>query len=150
MQKTIYNYEDLQHSVDTLIGKFGLKKTIEVLESLSENTQLKSKESDKIKLLFVYIVSKSIKVFDLKEEDYYTNTIQEYREARMSCYYLLRKYTGISYRKIGEDFKQTKRAILYNYQKCEDMLSIPTYYKEFADRFKTLEDHLINFIAKLK
>ncbi len=64
MQKTIYNYEDLQHSVDTLIGKFGLKKTIEVLESLSENTQLKSKESDKIKLLFVYIVSKSIKVFD--------------------------------------------------------------------------------------
>ena len=150
MQKTIYNYEDLQHSVDTLIGKFGLKKTIEVLESLSENTQLKPKESDKIKLLFVYIVSKSIIVFDLKEEDYYTNTIQEYREARMSCYYLLREYTGISYRKIGEDFKQTKRAILYNYQKCEDMLSIPTYYKEFADRFKTLEDHLINFIAKLK
>lgn len=33
MQKKVYNYNYLQDNIDTLIGKFGLHKTIEVLET---------------------------------------------------------------------------------------------------------------------
>lgn len=149
MKKATHDYHDLQQSIDTLIGKFGLQKTIEVIGSLSNNTELQATDSEKVKLLLVFIVSQSIEVFDLKEEQFYSSTIQEYREARMACYYLLKKYTDTSYAKIGENFKQSKRAILYNYHKCDEILSIPQYYRFFVEKFKTLENNTINFIAKL-
>ncbi|TGV03596.1 hypothetical protein [Flavivirga rizhaonensis] len=149
MKRTVYDYHDLQQSIDTLIGKFGLNKTIEVIDNLSGNTELQSKDSEKVKLLLVFIISQAIEVFNLQEEHFYSSTIQEYREARMACYYLLKKYTKTSYAKIGENFKQSKRAILYNYHKCDEILSIPQYYKTFVEKFKTLENNTINFIAKL-
>lgn len=149
MKKTAYNYHDLQQSIDTLIGKFGLHKTIEVIDSLSNNTELQSKDSQKVKLLLVFIISQSIEVFNLEEEKFYTSTIQEYREARMACYFLLKKYTDASYAKIGDSFQQSKRAILYNYHKCDEILSIPQFYKPFVEKFKILENNIINFIAKL-
>ena len=149
MKKTAFDYHDLQQSIDTLIGKFGLQKTIEVIDSLSNNTELTARDKDKVKLLLVFIISQSIEVFDLKEDNFYQSTVQEYREARMACYYLLKKYTDTSYAKIGESFSQSKRAILYNYHKCDEILSIPQFYKSFVEKFKTLEDNIINFIAKL-
>ena len=149
MKQIIYNYHDLQQSIDTLIGKFGLHKTIEVIDSLSGNTELQSKDSEKVKLLLVFIISQAIEVFNLKEEHFYSSAVQEYREARMVCYYLLKKYTDTSYAKIGENFNQSKRAILYNYHKCDEILSIPQFYKALVEKFKTLENNTINFIAKL-
>lgn len=149
MKNTVFNYTDLQQSIDALIGKFGLQKTIEVLDSLTHNTALTFEEQEKTQLLFVYVISQSIAIFDLKEEQFYSSTIQEYREARMSCYFLLKKYTDSSYAKIGERFNQSKRAVLYNYHKCEEILSIPQFYKPFVSKFTMLENNSINFIAKL-
>lgn len=149
MKKTAHDYHDLQQSIDSLIGKFGLQKTIEVIDSLTSNTELTTQDKEKVKLLLVFIISQSIDVFDLKEENFYTSSVQEYREARMSCYYLLKKYTDSSYAKIGENFNQSKRAILYNYHKCDEILSIPQFYKPFVEKFKILENNIINFIAKL-
>ncbi|WP_242446433.1 hypothetical protein [Nonlabens agnitus] len=51
MKKEQPDYSDLQHSVDTLIRKFGLVKTIEVINNLSGNAQLKSSDTQKVKLL---------------------------------------------------------------------------------------------------
>ena len=96
MKKTAHDYHDLQQSIDSLIGKFGLQKTIEVIDSLTSNTELTTQDKEKVKLLLVFIISQSIEVFDLKEENFYTSTVQEYREARMSCYYLLKKYTDLA------------------------------------------------------
>ncbi|WP_346881285.1 hypothetical protein [uncultured Algibacter sp.] len=149
MKKTVHDYHDLQDSIDNLIGKFGLPKTIEVIDSLTNNTALTTKDKEKTKLLLIFVIAQSIEVFDLKEESFYSSPVQEYREARMSCYYLLKKYTDSSYAKIGENFKQSKRAILYNYHKCDEILSIPQFYKSFVEKFKILENNTINFIAKL-
>lgn len=149
MKKTNYNYHDLQEHIDKLLGKFGLQKTVEVINSLASNTQLTASEEEKSKLLLVFIISQSIEVFDLKEENFYSSTVQEYREARMCCYYLLKKYTDCSYAKIGESFNQSKRAVLYNYHKCDEILSIPQFYKAFVEKYKSLENNTINFIAKL-
>ncbi len=149
MEKSLPNYHDLQTGIDQLLGKFGLSKTLEIIHSLASNTQLKTREDEKAKLLLVFLKAKSIEVFQLQEATFYTSVVQEYKEARMSCYYLLKKYTDSSYAIIGEHFGQSKRAILYNYHKCDEMLSIPQYYKDFVSKFSVLEDHVINFIAKL-
>ena len=149
MKKPVHDYHDLQDSIDNLIGKFGLPKTIEIIDSLTNNTALTTKDKEKTKLLLIFVIAQSIEVFDLKEESFYSSPVQEYREARMSCYYLLKKYTDSSYAKIGENFKQSKRAILYNYHKCDEILSIPQFYKSFVEKFKILENNTINFIAKL-
>ena len=149
MKNTESNYHDLQERIDILIGKFGLHKTIEVIDSLTNNTALTTKDKEKTKLLLIFLISQSIEVFDLKEENFYSSPVQEYREARMSCYFLLKKYTDNSYAKIGESFKQSKRAILYHYHKCDEILSIPQFYKPFVEKFKILENNTINFIAKL-
>jgi len=101
MKKEQPDYSDLQQSVDMLIGKFGLVKTIEVINNLSGNTQLQSSDTQKVKLLLVYIVSQSIQIFNLQETDFYTSTIQEYRDARMACYFLLKKYTDTSYARLA-------------------------------------------------
>lgn len=138
-----------RQSVDTLIGKFGLAKTIEVINNLSGNAQLKSSDTQKVKLLVVYFISQSIQIFDLQEPKFYTSNIQEYRDARMACYFLLKKYTDTSYAKIGESFKQSKRAVMYNYHKCDEILSIPSFYKPFVAKFQVLENNVVNFIAKL-
>ncbi len=150
MKKTAYNYIQLQDRIDTLIGKFGLQKTIEVIEHISNNTALQNKDTQKMKLLILYTISQSIDIFNIEEENYFTSTIEEYKEARMSCYYLLKKYSDISHASIGENFQQSKRAILYHHHKCEEILSIPQFYKSFVEKFKTLENNVINFITKLE
>ncbi len=149
MDKINPDYHDLQSGIDQLLGKFGLPKTLEIIQSLTHNTKLNTKGDEKSKLLLVFLITKSIEVFQLQEDSFYTSTVQEYREARMSCYYLLKKYTDSSYAIIGEQFQQSKRAILYNYHKCEEILTIPQFYKDYMSKFKLLEDHTINFIAKL-
>ncbi len=149
MSKTKVNYQQLQHRIDILVGKFGLEKTIEIMDSLSNNTDLKTLDDEKVKLLQTYLISQSIEIFDLEMKDFYTSMVPEYREARMSCYYLLRKYTDISFSSIGKRFKHSKRAVLYHYQKCVDILSIPEYYDTFIKRLQMLENNSINFIAKL-
>lgn len=149
MKKTSCNYQDLQCSIDALIGKFGLEKTINIVDTLKNNTQLSAKDNHKEKLLLVYVVSRSIEVFNLEEANFYTSPINEYREARMACYFLVKKYTENSFGIIGEHFKQSKRAVMYHYHKCDEILSIPQYYKSFVSQFKVLEDGVINFLAKL-
>lgn len=149
MKKEQPDYIDLQQSVDTLIGKFGLVKTIEVINNLTGNTQLQSSDTQKVKLLLVFVISQSIEIFNLQESQFKESTVQEYRDARMACYFLLKKYTDTSYAKIGENFNQSKRAVMYNYHKCDEILSIPQFYKPFVERYKMLENNVINFIAKL-
>lgn len=149
MKKEQPDYSDLQQSVDTLIGKFGLIKTIEVINNLTGNTQLQSSDTQKVKLLLVFVISQSIEIFNLQESQFKESTVQEYRDARMACYFLLKKYTDTSYAKIGENFGQSKRAVMYNYHKCDEILSIPQFYKPFVERYKMLENNVINFIAKL-
>lgn len=150
MKKKELTYNDLQDNIDALIGKFGLKKTIEVMASLRTNTEIRSPENERIKLLTIFVKSKTIEVFNLKEEDFYTSSLDEYKDARMASIYLIRKYTDFSFGSVAEIFQQRKRSVQYFYHKCEEILTIPSYYKIFMRRFTILEHHIINFIAKMK
>jgi chromosomal replication initiation ATPase DnaA len=147
--EAVLNYSTLQTKLDTVIGKIGLKKTIQLVENFMDNSSLDVQETEKFKLISSFIISKSIQVFDLKEDQFYDSKIREYREARMACFHLLKKYTDCSYARIGEVFEQKKRNVLYFHQKCEEQLSVPAFFEVFASRYKKLEDYTIGFIAKL-
>ncbi len=142
------NYTTLQQSLDVVLGKIGLPKTVKLLCSFISNSSLSTTQVEKLKLVTTYIISQAIVIFDLNEEEFYDSRIPEYREARMACYHLLKKYTDSSYSKIGERFGLKKRQVLYYHQKCEEMLSISQYYKAFTAKYKDLEELTIEFIAK--
>lgn len=149
LQSTTLNYSTLQENLDEVIGKIGLCRTIELIKSFINNCSIDVNETEKFKLIATYIISQTIEIFDLNEKEFYTSRIREYREARMACFHLLKQYTDCSYAKIGESFHQKKRNIIYFCQKCDDMLSIPTFFEVFVNRYKTLENRIMLFISKL-
>ncbi|GAA0892606.1 hypothetical protein GCM10009122_22850 [Fulvivirga kasyanovii] len=143
------SYMLLQKSLDKVLGKIGVDNTIELLESFIDNSSMETHDMEKTTLITQYIITCSIAVFNLDREQFYSSTVREYREARMVTYYLLRKYTEGSFRKIGELFNQKKRNIIYFCRKCADMLSIPQYNETFNERYITIEKQTIAFISKL-
>jgi len=143
------SYEDLQQHIDHLVGKLGLQTTISLLAGLSGASQDILPALGWIKLLTVFLIAKSTEVFSLKQEEFFSSKAHQYREARMSCYYLLKRHSNRSYQKIGDDFKTTKRSVFYNYHKCQEFLSLPDSYRGFNLRFKLLEEKTIHFISKI-
>jgi len=143
------DYATLQKRIDAMVGQIGLCNTIRMLEGMMADSSLDVPQEEKYRLISEFIITQSIQVFDLKKEDFFTSKIREYRDARTACYHLLKVFTGKSYAKIGETFNQKKRNILYSYQKCEDMLSIPHIYQVFNDKYSTLEHRITQFIARL-
>ncbi len=144
-----YTYTDLQHSVDELVGKYGLEKAVQMLKIFSQNTQIKVTNPRRLKLITDYVVAECAEIFDVNEQQLSSSTIREYREARMACYHLLSKYTGSSYARIGQRFGWEYHNVFYFYHKCEEILSLPGYYKNFIKMYNALEASTINFISKL-
>jgi len=144
-----FTYTDLQKNVDELVGRYGLQKAVTILANFSSNTKIKVSNPQKLRLITDYIVAKCITIFDIEEEQLNNSTIREYREARMACYHVLSKYTDMSYARIAERFGWKYHNVFYFYHKCEEILSLPTYYKNFVTMYKALELSAINFISNL-
>ena len=144
------NYVDLQKSIDELVGKHGLEKAVHIIQHFSRNAKIPVSKNHRLKLITEYIVSQCIEVFDLEAGKFNTCTVREYREARMACYHLLKKFTGSSYARIGQRFGWKLHTVYYFCQKCDEILSIPQFYKSFADKYSSLEGSTISFISKLK
>lgn len=144
------NYENLQQSIDKVIGKLGLQRTIALLDSFVGKMSIKPDETEKVKLITGYLVSTAIKCYDLNEQEFYSSKIREYREARMICYHLLRKYLEYSYPKIAKAFKQKERIVMHFYHRAEEFLSVPQFYKPFVQKYTAIENQLIEFIGKLE
>lgn len=144
------SYADLQQSVDELLGRHGLEKTVEILRHFSQEVRMPVNRNHKLRLIKEYIIAQCIEVFDLEETKFNRSTVREYREARMACYHLLKKFTGASYSLIAEQFGWRLHTVYYFCQKCDEILSIPQFYKPFTDRYRSLEDSTIQFISSLK
>ena len=150
LQKTDHHadYDDLQYHIDRVVGKIGLQKTIILLRSFVEKTQLKPSKNNG-PLLYAFLKKEAIALFDISEEGFCSNSTTEYREARMACYHLYHKYTDYSYSKVAQVFDTGKRNIIYYKQKVDERLTIPQYYKSFMERYEKLEEKTIQFISKL-
>ncbi len=142
------NYNTLQQKIDSVVGKIGLTETVRLLTTFLGNSSIASNEAEKLKLVNTFITAQAIVIFDLEEDQFYESRIPEYREARMACYYILKKYTHCSHAKIGQRFGITKRNVLYYTQKCDEMLTIPHYYRSFIQKLEQLEQLTVEFLSK--
>ncbi|MFY0689126.1 MAG: hypothetical protein JXQ90_18295 [Cyclobacteriaceae bacterium] len=143
------NYSDFQKKVDAVVGKLGLHNAAFLLDSFIDNTSVSMQETQRLEIVSRFLIMEGIKVFELQEKLFFTSGIQEYREARMACYHLIKKYTGASHAKIAEDFGLTKRNVLYSCEKCKERLSVSYFYENFCQKYDLLEKRIIHFISKL-
>ncbi|MEO9870376.1 MAG: hypothetical protein ABJQ69_03675 [Ekhidna sp.] len=148
--QTHLNYMDLQISIDKVVGKIGLNKTIHLLEGFIDNSTMKVGGTSRAKVIAAYFISKSVEVFELNEKKFYSSREPKYSEARMACFHLVKKHTKYSYTNIGDAVGLKKRTILYYHNKCKDILSIAHFYQPFMEKYDLLENYAIDFISKLK
>ena len=146
---TTSDYTTLQSNIDKVIGKIGLIKTIGLLESFLANTSVKQSEHDKIKVITQYLVSTTIKVFDLNEELFFVSPVNEYKDARRCCFHMLRKYTGDTFPKIGIAFQCSERTVAYGYNKAAEYLAVPKGNPKFFSKYGQIEAVMVEFIGKL-
>jgi hypothetical protein len=144
-----FTYTQLQSSIDEVVGKIGLNRTITLLNSFINNTTVSQSEGEKIKMITQYLVSVAIKVFDLRDDIFYISAVREYRDARMCCFHLLRKYTEDTYPKIGLNFKCSARIVMYGCTMVEDRLVVPKGNGKFVANYSLLESRLIEFVGKI-
>ncbi|MEM9341124.1 MAG: hypothetical protein AAGA66_20495 [Bacteroidota bacterium] len=143
------SYRELQNCVDELIGKLGVENTIYLLRSFMDAARIPMDATQRMRILSRYLITECIRFYGLKDRMFFTSNAEEYRESRMICYHLLKKYTDASYSKIAEDFGVSKRNVVYTYKKCDERLSVPYYYPAFITNYQTLEKRTIHFITKL-
>ncbi len=144
------SYTDLQKKVDALVGKFGMTRTIELLHSLTTNSCFSKKGSQQFQLLSAFVISESILLLDLNEKEFFVSTDEDYKNARMICYHLLRKHTKMSYSRIGKAFEQRKRAVLYHTQRCDEIFTVPQFHKDFVRKYNALEEAVMQFLTKIQ
>ena len=148
-KKTTNDYIFLQRSIDKVIGKIGLQHTIFLVNSFITNVTITKNQQEKIKMITSYLVNLAIQVYDLDSELFYTSSVRGYRDARMCCFHLLRKYTDDTFSKIGLAFQCSERAVIYGYTATEDRLSMPKGNMPFVANYNLLESKLIEFIGKI-
>lgn len=149
MDSTEENYKDLQQGIDKLIGKFGIKKAIRILRQLSGTSLVKEHSQQQLELITVFVVSEACKVFEVDKKEKEGKLTKEFKQARMAGYHLLSQYTRLSYPELGKHFGQGKFGAYYHIRKCREILSIPQFNKPFVERYKLIEENLIQFMAKM-
>ena len=143
------DYALLQETIDRVLGKIGLKKMVFLLNSFISDTRVASGQHEKLTMITHYIKNQAIQAFDLSEELFLVSEIREYRDARMCCFHLLRKYTGDTCAKIGLSFHRSSRIVTYGCNITEERLSIPKGNSGFVSNYKTMESRLLDFMARI-
>lgn len=144
-----FNYTDLQQRVDTVVGKIGLEKTINLLEGFIGNIDSTKGGVPKAKVIMTFLISRSVELFNLYEKSFFKSREAKYCEARRACFHIMRKHTAYSFQSIGDTVGIQRRTVLYYHYKCEDTLSIANIYVEFKEKYDLLERDAIDFISKL-
>ena len=148
-EKSTKDYKHLQTNLDKVIGKIGLERTIYLTESFIKNTAVSFNETEKIKMISRFLSNLAIETFELEAESFYISVVREYRDARMCCFHLLRKYTGDTFSKIGLGFQRSERCVSYGFNVVEERLSASKSFTEFVGKYSLLESKLLEFIGKL-
>ena len=139
----------LNHRLSEVIGTLGFEQTISLLERLMGNVQTAYADSSRIQLITDYLHAQCLQVYALREEDFFEGASLEYREGRMACYHLLRKYTQCSFDQVAACFGVTKRQVMYGCRKFEDYQSVAHLKPPALVPYTRLEADLIQFLTHL-
>lgn len=143
------NYNTLQKSIDKVVGKIGLDKTIHLLESFINNTCIKHTQQEKVRMVSQYLVGLATKEFELQDHLFFHSNVREYRDARMCCFHLLRKYTEDTLPQIGLLFQCSERTVEYGCAKATERLAMPKGNTRFVTNYIAIEARLLEFIGRI-
>ena len=144
------NYNDLQDTLDRVVGSIGLKNTIHLLKCFIGHMESEMDKPSRQQAIRSFITSRVAKEFDLDDSKMAESELTGYVNARMICYHLLNKYGTLSYRMIGDRFGgRPGYSVKYYIKKCDDLLSLPKANRLFYHRYTAAEEDLIHFISQL-
>ena len=143
-------WHDVQQSADDLILEVGLAKAHRMIRGLSRNSNIIRKTEGRYELIKDYIIGEAILIFKLDKKHFFNANFREYRQARMACYRILSQYAKDTHSQIATAFGRKRGSVFYYIHKCEEVLSLPKYYKDFVEKYKTLEARTLHFISNLK
>ena len=146
---TVLTYKDLQYKIDEAIGRYGLNGTIDLLEVMMDEAKEQTGLDGRIELLTEFLVVNCVLVYSLDKYSFFTSQIREYRDARMICFSLLKKYSGCSASFIAQNLGVTKRTVNYNDSNCRDRLTVPASYREFVNNYEIIERRTISFLTQI-
>lgn len=147
-KKETISYSDIQTGIDKLISKFGISKTLRIIRQLTGQKTSEQQQGLSAEVVMAFIICESHRLFGSQAQTPSAVVSKEFSDARMTAYHLTKKYTGLSYRQMGKPFDQSKRAVIYHYKICEEMLSVPQFHKVFITTYKSVEENVIQFITK--
>jgi len=147
----MYNYSDLQSTIDKVVGTLGVDNTIFLLKGLIghlENVQ-GSLSKNKQHSLRSFVTARVTAEFDVSIENLSSSDFREYNEARMVLFHLLYKYGKMSYGIIGEHLgNRPKYSVKYFVGRCDDLLSIPNANSDFYRKYQVIERDLIQYLSQ--
>jgi len=147
MEKKTPVFQELDQGVQHLVSIYGYDKAVGMVHNLCVVNQTIN-SPDQLELSVHFLIKKATAIFGITPKDIYEGKKQHMRDARMCCYYLLIRHLKMSYNTVGIYFKQKKRHVRYSYKKCEEILSIKSYYKDLYARLQRLEQLFVNYLIQ--
>jgi len=147
MKKKTSAFQELHQGIEQLVFIYGYEKALRMVGSLCALDKTIG-NPDRLELSVSFLKKKAMELFNVDSKDMLHGNKQHIRDARMCCYYLLIEHLDMSYSMVGIYFERNKRHVRHSYKKCEDILSIKSYYKDLYARFERLEQLFVNYIIQ--
>lgn len=140
--------EEFNERLEAFVQKYGLKNASGLLEVLTLQKMPKNMAA-RNRLMSDFLQLEVLKTFEITLEEYRENRIKSAKEARWAVVHLLRAFTHLSHRRVGNLLLLSYRAARYAHDKCLELIEVGKFEKDFNARYTELEEKLVAFIAKI-
>lgn len=140
--------EEFNERLEAFVQKYGLKNASGLLEVLTEQKMPKNRAAHN-RMMSDFLQLEVLKTFEITLDQYRENRIKAAKEARWAVVHLLRSFTHLSHRRVGQLLLLSYRAARYAHDKCIELIEVGKFEKDFNARYAELEEKLVAFIAKI-
>jgi chromosomal replication initiation ATPase DnaA len=142
---------ELDQSLNTLIRRVGLNKSVMLLQELlgdPDKSSIIISDERRQEIIANYLKIETESMFRLSPKDFESNR-PDAQIAKKIVFHLLRKNTNCSARRLGLLFNRSPRNLLYHINKCEEMLHTSGFHRDFLKQYEEIEQKLKAFILKI-
>ena len=140
----------IDEALESLLDRMGSEKVLHILSTLNRRMDRDFLNDNFREQVREFVISQTLKVFDLPHRGLFSRKTREHRQARMVIYHLLYHYGKLSYQAIGLHVGQVaKHNVLYNVHRCQDYLNVYPASHDFVINYRRIESELLLFIAGL-
>lgn len=136
----------INNSIDVLISKHGSQKAAVILEALSvqDNTAIHSNSTD----LQKFIIKQCIALHGVTQRYFAIGKNSDYKQARITCFYLLHTHCNLSCAKIKTLFPQyphTRGKIQADINQMKNIIDLPRIDKDHHAKYTQLNEIIIEY-----